>query len=93
MEWIVEHLQSLWGAPIPWQQDERTQPHEDVQLRLDCSKALMRLGWRAHLDVGTALEWVVEWFRPYRAGDDMREVTRRQIDRFMELEALEPGVG
>jgi CDP-glucose 4,6-dehydratase len=83
--WIVEYLQSLWGANEPWQQDKRLQPHEDKQLWLDSSKARLRLNWRAQLDLETALEWVVEWTRASRAGADMRDVSVAQIRRFMQI--------
>ena len=91
VQWIVEQLESLWGAEIPWRQDERSRPHEDIQLRLDCSKAIMRLNWRARLEVGIALEWVVDWHRAFRAGNDMRDVTQGQIEQFMQLDSLERG--
>ena len=89
VEWVVEHLQSLWGADASWQQDERSQPHEDIHLRLDCSKARLRLSWQAHLELRTALEWVVEWFRAFQAGSDMQEVSHAQIRRFMQAQAPE----
>lgn len=82
VEWVVEHLRSLWGADASWRRDERTQPHEDIHLRLDCSKSRLRLGWQAQLELPTALEWVVEWFHAYQAGSDVRDVCRGQIDRF-----------
>jgi CDP-glucose 4,6-dehydratase len=85
VEWLVEYLLSLCGAPGSWQQDERSQPHEDIQLTLDSSKARLRLDWRAHLELRTALEWVVEWIRAFQGGSDMRDVSEAQIRRFMNV--------
>jgi len=89
VEWVVEHLISLWGADASWQRDERSQPHEDVHLRLDCSKSRLRLNWQAHLELRTALEWVVEWFRAFQGGSDVREVCQAQIRRFMHAQESE----
>jgi CDP-glucose 4,6-dehydratase len=89
VKWVVEQLQTLWGADLSWQPDERLQPHEDIHLRLDCSKARFRLNWQAHLELRTALELVVDWFRAFQAGSDMREVSRAQIKQFMEKYASE----
>jgi CDP-glucose 4,6-dehydratase len=89
VEWIVEYLQSLWGANASWQLDERSQPHEDTQLRLDSSKARLRLNWQARLELRTALEWVVEWTHAFLASADMRDVSELQIRRFMQIRPSE----
>jgi PAS domain S-box-containing protein len=78
-------LLSLCNVAGSWQQDERSQPYEDRHLTLDSSKAWLRLRWRAHLELRTALEWVVEWTRARQGGSDMREVTEAQIRRFMSV--------
>jgi CDP-glucose 4,6-dehydratase len=92
--WLVDYLQSLLGAPGSWQQDERSHPHEDIHLTLDSSKARLRLNWRAHLELPTALEWVVEWIRALQGGSDMRDVTQAQINGFMNIvQAPEAVVG
>jgi CDP-glucose 4,6-dehydratase len=85
VEWIVEHLLALWGGEASWQRADEAQPHEDVYLRLDSSKARIRLGWEAQLELRTALEWIVEWTRAFHQGSDMRKVTQGQIGRFVEL--------
>ncbi len=38
-------------------------PHEAHALRLDCSKARSRLGWRPRLDFATTLQMTAEWYR------------------------------
>jgi CDP-glucose 4,6-dehydratase len=85
VEWVVECLQSLWGKDLSWRSDERSQAHEDAQLRLDCSKARIRLKWEAQVDLRTALEWVVEWTRAFFGASDMRDVSQTQIRRFMQM--------
>lgn len=82
VQWVVEHLLSLFGAPGLWQQDERSQPYEDIQLSLDSSKARQRLKWNAHLGLETALEWVAAWMRALQSGSDMRDMSEAQIREF-----------
>ncbi len=83
--WIADYLCSHWGETASWRQDEKTQPHETGCLKLDCSKARNRLGWRPKLDLATALDWTIEWHRAYEAGVDMRATTDKQIDLYQSI--------
>lgn len=87
VSWVVAHLSSLWGKEVGWQAQLTTQLHEANCLRLDCAKAHARLGWRSHLDLKTALAWIVDWSKALQAGDEMRQVTIAQIQQYMELAA------
>jgi len=82
VSWIVEHLVRLWGEDARWEADEGEHPHEAHYLKLDCSKARMRLGTQPRLDLPTALEWIVDWNRAWLRGEDMRGVTERQIEEY-----------
>ena len=74
------------GAPA-WERDGGDHPREAGHLRLDIAKARTGLGWNPVLSLGPALEWIVEWYRAYQAGNDLRTLTLAQIARF---EALQP---
>jgi CDP-glucose 4,6-dehydratase len=52
---------------------------------LDASLARSRLGWQPRLPLQQALEWIVEWYRGFQAGADLRLLTRKQIDRYETL--------
>lgn len=91
VEWVVEQLLTLCGAAEGWQQDERWQPHEDIHLTLDSSKARLRLNWRAHLELRTVLEWIVDWMHAFQGRSDMREVSEAQIRRFTDIVTSEAG--
>jgi CDP-glucose 4,6-dehydratase len=80
--WVVERLVGLWGPGASWMPDEGEHPHEASCLKLDSSKAEARLGWACRLDIEQTLEWVVEWYRAFHAGEDPREVTSSQISRY-----------
>lgn len=82
---LVDELGRLWGENVPRRRDAYSHPAEAAFLRLDCSKAKARLGWAPALRLATALEWIVDWYQAYRAGDDMRPVTEAQIEHHQEL--------
>lgn len=79
VEWIVEHLIQLWGKDASWQLDGREHPHEARYLKLDTSKARMRLGWRPRWNLETGLGSIIEWYRAYLAEVDMRGAMLKQI--------------
>jgi CDP-glucose 4,6-dehydratase len=56
--------------------------HEAHYLRLDSTKAHKELGWQSHLDLKQALALTVDWYKAWQKGEDMREVTLRQIEDY-----------
>jgi CDP-glucose 4,6-dehydratase len=87
VEWIVEHLRSVWGGTAEWEQDAGDNPHEAQYLKLDISKARRRLAWTPRWDLVTALDAVVEWHRSWVDEQDVQAVTLDQIARFVATEA------
>lgn len=85
VEWIVEHLTSAWGGGAAWARDGEEFPHEDTFLRLDCRKIEKELGWRPALDLATALDWIVAWYRDSHRGQHPRDITLAQIERYQEV--------
>jgi CDP-glucose 4,6-dehydratase len=83
--WIVQRLVESWGEGAKWDLAQGEQPHEAYYLKLDTSKARARLGWKPRTDLGTALEWIVEWYKGWKRGDDVRRLSLSQVERFMEL--------
>lgn len=82
---IVERLAALWGDDLPWQLDDADHPAEAGLLTLDSSKVRRLLGWRPRLDLPTALEWVVEWYRAAADGGDLTQLSAAQIARYEAL--------
>lgn len=87
VSWIVNRLSAEWGEGAGCEHDRAGQPHEAGVLKLDSSKARVRLGWRPRLSLAAALEWVVAWYRACGDGQDMRHVTERQIAEYRTLKA------
>ena len=82
VEWVVQKMAKRWGAGAGWRSDDREHPHEANYLKLDISKAKLRLGWRPRWSLEDAIEHITSWHRAWLAKEDMRECTLRQIRLF-----------
>jgi CDP-glucose 4,6-dehydratase len=76
---VVDALVRKWGGGARWEQDGSEQPHEAGYLKLDCSKTHASLGWRPQLDLDNALDLTLAWYRAFRDGAAMRQITLAQI--------------
>jgi CDP-glucose 4,6-dehydratase len=85
VSWIADKLARSWGDNASWRRDESGHPHEAHFLRLDASKARALLNWHPMLPLNQALEWIIEWYRGYNAGADLRRLTCLQIERYEAL--------
>jgi len=84
VSWVVRELVRRWGREAKWVTDQTRQPHEAGLLRLDCSMSRERLDWRPRVDLGMALDWVIEWHRRHASGENARKLTEEQIARFQD---------
>ena len=84
VQWIVEQLTDQWGDGASWKLDQAEHPHEAHYLKLDCSKAKMRLDWQPRWSLAQALENIIVWHKAHLRGDDMRELSLRQIANYVE---------
>lgn len=83
VERIATKLAAMWGEGASWVRgDSGPNVHEAHYLRLDTSKARVDLGWKPRLNIETALEWTLNWYRSWQQGADMLQATRAQIDRY-----------
>lgn len=80
--WLTNALAARWGERAGWECDGTEHPYESTRLTLDCSKAQRLLAWRPALTLDETLDWVIEWYRTYFAGGDLRTVSLQQIERF-----------
>ena len=84
VEWIVEHLRTLWGEGACWSLDQGSHPHEANYLKLDISKAAHQLHWQPVLRLPQALELTVAWSMGQQRGADIRALTLQQIAGYVE---------
>ena len=80
VQWIVEKLTGAWGEGASWTVDGGTHPHEAHFLKLDCSKAKMRLDWHPQWHLEETLEKIVDWQKKFQQGADMKALTLEQIE-------------
>jgi CDP-glucose 4,6-dehydratase len=86
---LVERLGTLWGREIAIATQPGEHPAETATLRLDSTRARVRLGWRPLWDLDEGLHAIVEWYRAYEREADLREVTLAQIAAY-QAAALRP---
>ncbi len=88
VQWLVEHMATLWGDGARWALDGSGQPHEAHQLKLDIAKAAHRLGWQPRWRLAEALGHVVHWHQTWRAQQgahrDMQALCLAQIQAYMQ---------
>ena len=82
VQWIVERLTEQWGDGASWLLDGGEHPHEAHYLKLDCSKARMRLDWQPRWHLEHTLEMIVAWQRAWLSKQDMRSFTLKQIEQY-----------
>jgi CDP-glucose 4,6-dehydratase len=89
VSWIADKLAQLWGDHASWTYDTGVHPHEDHCLKLDVSKARAYLNWHPLLPLHEALDWIVEWYRAFQTGGDLRRLTQTQIERYQVLSKMD----
>lgn len=84
---MVDILARHWPRPVHWSADApHSHPHEAQHLRLDCSKARQRLGWRPVWDARTAVRRTVQWHLAVQAPQNhaAAEACRQQLTDFQQ---------
>jgi CDP-glucose 4,6-dehydratase len=89
VSWLADRLVRVWGGGAAWTQDGELHPPEAHFLKLDVSKARAYLSWQPNLPLPKALDWIVEWYRAFQAGGDLRSLTKAQIERYETLLRVE----
>lgn len=82
VEWIVSRMCELRGKGAGYEIDTGEHPHEAHYLKLDCSKARMRLGWQPRWDLGKTLASILEWVSVYSSTGDLRKCCLDQIESY-----------
>ena len=57
-------------------------PHEATFLKLDCSKARAKLGWKPKWKIETALLKTFDWYKAYFSRQDLNKATLEQIHMY-----------
>lgn len=83
VEWIAQTICRLWGEDASYNIDTNVHPHEATYLKLDCSKAKLRLNWKPKWNLKEALQSIVEWNKAYLDGQNMRDFSIKQIEEYL----------
>ena len=76
---LVECFCSEWDKGTEWKCVPDGGPHEAGLLRLDCAKIKREMGWKPVTDIREAIASTVRWSKAYAGGENMRDVTEREI--------------
>lgn len=90
VEWIVQQMCAFWGKGARYEIDAGEHPHEAHYLKLDCSKAQMRLGWNPRWNLEKALHSIIEWVNVYSSSGDLRRCCLEQIETYEKLQQESP---
>jgi len=85
VSWIADTLSSKWDKGASWVQDSTGSAKEARALKLDASRAATCLNWHPVLRIEQTLSWIVEWYKAYESGGDLRATTIEQIQRYERL--------
>ncbi|SVD69959.1 uncharacterized protein METZ01_LOCUS422813 [marine metagenome] len=78
----MNRVSDLWGENAEWERSIVDHPYEATLLKLDIAKAKNKLGWAPKWDLDTALEKTVSWYKSYYNGEDMGEMSLKQIEEY-----------
>jgi len=87
VQWIVEKLVLEWGDKASWFLSEGEHPHEAHYLKLDCSKAKMRLNWTPVWSLEETLGRIVVWQKAWLDGQDIKQHTINEIKEYIAARA------
>ncbi len=87
VQYVVQQLAENWGGDAKWFLSEGEHRHEAHYLKLDCTKATMRLNWHPVLSLTDTLDMTVAWHRAWLDDNDMHEYTLTEIRDYMNRRA------
>ncbi|MCP4351369.1 MAG: CDP-glucose 4,6-dehydratase [Desulfobacterales bacterium] len=81
---LAETIIFHWGKGILQKSEEKTSPSEAQLLCLNCDKAHQILDWRPRWSFTRSLDETVKWYKKINTGTPALQITRQQINNFME---------
>lgn len=80
---VVDRLMKLWGLKVKTEEYKQALYPESTFLKLDCAKSRALLGWKPLWNLENSLVEIVKWMKAYHQQENMREMTLKQIDEYM----------
>ena len=82
VSWILDKMVTKWGKGASWELDKNNNPHEAGYLKLDCSKAAMKLNWYPKWSLEDTLESIINWHQHYISGKNIQEQCLLEIAKY-----------
>ncbi len=82
VDWILDKMISKWPNSN-WELDENPSPHEADFLKLDISKAELKLNWKPVWGLNHTLERIVAWHRAWLNQEDTQTICLAEIEEYM----------
>jgi CDP-glucose 4,6-dehydratase len=83
---LAKRLVSDWGKGNLRVQLDPEAPHEAQHLRLNSTKARVRLAWQPVLNLDQALSWTADWYRKFDSDSaSASTTTAAQIQQYLKL--------
>ena len=82
VSWILDKMVTNWGNGASWELDKNNNPHEAGYLKLDCSKAALRLNWHPKWNLNYTLESIINWHQNYLAQTNIQEQCLLEIAKY-----------
>ena len=82
VSWILDKMVTNWGKGVSWELDKNNNPHEAGYLKLDCSKAAMRLNWLPKWNLEYTLGSIINWHQHYIAQKNIQEQCLLEIAKY-----------
>jgi CDP-glucose 4,6-dehydratase len=82
VSWILDKMVTKWGKGAAWNLDKNKNPHEAGYLKLDCSKAALRLNWNPQWNLESTLESIINWHQNFLSGKSSKEQCLLEIAKY-----------
>ena len=83
---VVAMMATAWEGNASWEErPDPDAPHEAQVLKLDISKVRSLLGWAPRWSLSEAVSATIDWYRAAARGDNMREASQRQIEKYLSV--------
>lgn len=83
--WILDKMVAKWGEGASWEIDEKNNPHEAGYLKLDCSKAAMKLKWYPNWNLEYTLDSIINWHHNWLSGKNIQEQCLQEIAAYNDI--------
>jgi CDP-glucose 4,6-dehydratase len=83
VSWILDRMVAKWGNGAQWEVDKEENPHEAGYLKLDCSKAAVKLNWQPNWNLEYTIDSIVHWHQNWLLGNNVQQLCMKEIETYL----------